>query len=205
MENLILCFIFLVFVCIYMMLYMPSVFSFKHPFWSYSSLIKTITFFQFFIIGNLAHRYWVKVEYLLNSKYFFPVVAVIATICTLECLKLHHFSYTIEHLVRLAAIYSLMFIVIMFFRFYKDSFSKTTWIGANLQKIGTRTLDIYLIHFILLPSLPCVGTFFADNKANFLIEIVASLAISIIVVIGCFIVSNILRISPIFKQYLFGR
>ena len=205
MENLILCFIFLVFVCIYMMLYMPSVFSFKHPFWGYFSFTQTMKFFQFFLIGNLTHRYWKKFEFLFDSKYFFPLVSVIATVCTLECLKLHHFLQSIEHLVRLAAIYSLMFIVIMFFRFYKDSFSKTTWIGANLQKIGTRTLDIYLIHFILLPSLPCVGTFFADNKANFLIEIVASLAISIIVIIGCFIVSNILRISPIFKRYLFGR
>ncbi len=203
--NIVIFFIFLVSVCTYMMLFMPSRFSFDSPFWGYSSLTQTMKYFQFFIIGNLAHRYWEKVERMFDTRFFFPVVTIIATVCTLECLKFHNFSQVAEHFVRLAAIYSLMIIVFMFFRFYKDSFSKRTWIGYNLQKIGTRTLDIYLIHFILLPSLPCVGAFFADNDANFLMEIVCSLIISIIVITGCFIVSKTLRINPIFKKYLFGR
>lgn len=188
-----------------MMLFMPSKFSFDSSFWGYSSLTQTMKYFQFFIIGELAHRYWKKVENMFDTQLFFPVVAIIATVCTLECLKFHDFSQGAEHFVRLAAIYSLMLITLQFFRFYKDSLSKRTLIGNILQKVGTRTLDIYLIHFILLPSLPCVGMFFINNDTNFLLEIVCSLIISIIVVIGCYIISNILRVSPIFKKYLFGR
>lgn len=201
--------VFIVFWCIavllYFMLFMPSKFNFNTPFWAYSSLTQTIKYLQFFIVGILARHYWGQIENIFDSKNFSLFIIIISVVCSLECLKFHNFSLPVEHVIRLVAIYSLVIIVLMFFRFYKDSFSRNTIIGQSLQYIGTRTLDIYLIHFILLPVLPSIGSFLSLYRPNFLLEIVLSLLVSLIVIGGCLIISNILRVSPILSKYLFGR
>lgn len=143
--------VFIIFWCIavllYFMLFMPSKFNFNTPFWDYSSLTQTIKYLQFFIVGILARHYWGQIENIFDSKNFSLFIIIISVVCSLECLKFHNFSLPVEHVIRLVAIYSLVIIVLMFFRFYKDSFSRNTIIGQSLQYIGTRTLDIYLIHF----------------------------------------------------------
>lgn len=192
-------------VLLYFMLFMPSKFNFNTPFWDYSSLTQTIKYLQFFIVGILARHYWGQIENIFDSKNFSLFIIIISVVCSLECLKFHNFSLPVEHVIRLVAIYSLVIIVLMFFRFYKDSFSRNTIIGQSLQYIGTRTLDIYLIHFILLPVLPSIGSFLSLYRPNFLLEIVLSLSVSLIVIGGCLIISNILRVSPILSKYLFGR
>lgn len=201
--------VFIIFWCIavllYFMLFMPSKFNFNTPFWDYSSLTQTIKYLQFFIVGILARHYWGQIENIFDSKNFSLFIIIISVVCSLECLKFHNFSLPVEHVIRLVAIYSLVIIVLMFFRFYKDSFSRNTIIGQSLQYIGTRTLDIYLIHFILLPVLPSIGSFLSLYRPNFLLEIVLSLLVSLIVIGGCLIISNILRVSPILSKYLFGR
>lgn len=201
--------VFIIFWCIavllYFMLFMPSKFNFNTPFWDYSSLTQTIKYLQFFIVGILARHYWGQIENIFDSKNFSLFIIIISVVCSLECLKFHNFSLPVEHVIRLVAIYSLVIIVLMFFRFYKDSFSRNTIIGQSLQYIGTRTLDIYLIHFILLPVLPSIGSFLSLYRPNFLLEIVLSLSVSLIVIGGCLIISNILRVSPILSKYLFGR
>ena len=93
----------------------------------------------------------------------------------------------------------------MYFRHYAEYFSKHTFIGRVLQYIGRRTLDIYLIHFLFLPNLPAVGIFFSANKYNFVIDTTLSVIIALLVIAFCIITSNLLRISPLFKKYLFGR
>lgn len=77
--------------------------------------------------------------------------------------------------------------------------------GSMLQYIGRRTLDIYLLHFFFLPNLPAVGLFFKANRHNFVMDTSLSVLIAILVIIFCIIASNILRISPFFRKYLFGR
>jgi hypothetical protein len=66
-------------------------------------------------------------------------------------------------------------------------------------------LDIYLIHFLFLPNLPAVGTFFTSNKHNFVIDSSLSILIGLLVIAFCIITSNLLRISPFFRKYLFGK
>ena len=101
--------------------------------------------------------------------------------------------------------YSTMVVVLMFFRHYEQSFTKATIIGRSLQYIGTRTLDVYLLHFILLPVMPFVGEWLNANRPNFVLSTVCSLTVSAVVVAFCLVVSNILRISPFYSEHLFGR
>ena len=101
--------------------------------------------------------------------------------------------------------FTLLTIVFMYFRHYSQYFTQMTVVGASLQYIGRRTLDIYLIHFLFMPNLPTIGTFFNQYRHNFAIDTTLSVLIALLVIGFCIITSNILRISPFFKKWLFGR
>ena len=196
----------LVSIIIYETAFMPKYF--KYPgsaFMRYSSLIEVVYYFQFFLFGNVVHRYWDKMERLFDSRWFFPVVTVIAFVCAADVLKWHTLRLMWVNLPRTVAMYALMLMVVMFFRYYKDSVSKETVMGRGLQYIGVRTLDIYLLHFILMPRLKMVGPWLDSMHPNFILEVVMTVSVALVVIVFCCLASNILRVSPFFKKYLFGR
>lgn len=191
----------------YLSLYMPQEFGkwYKTDFMMYSSFYETLKFMHFFVIGNIVHRYWNQVQQLFDKRWFFPVVAVLAFLCCADIFRWHTMKLEWTNMPKTLAMYTLMFIVLMTFRHYKDLFSKEKQLGKALQYIGTRTLDIYLLHFILLPKLPQVGKWLNDNHPNFVIDIVLAGSVALIVIAFCLLISNILRVSPILQEYLFGR
>lgn len=191
---------------VYETLYLPKCFTyFKDKFYMYSSLYQVMKFFHFFLMGNIVHRYWKQVQRLFDTKWFFPILLTTAFVCCADIFRWHTLRYGWTNLPRTLAMYTLMFTVIIFFRHYKQYFTKDTRLGNTLQYIGTRTLDIYLLHFFFLPKLPMVGTWLNEYRPNFCVDIVLSFSMAAIVIGFCLLTSNILRINPILKEYLFGR
>lgn len=91
-----------------------------------------------------------------------------------------------------------------FFRKFKDSFNRHTYIGRALQYIGRRTLDIYLLHFFFLPKdMESLGVALMGN-GNQTVELFVSLIIAMMVVGLCLLTSNIIRLSPQLAHWLFG-
>lgn len=88
-------------------------------------------------------------------------------------------------------------------RVYQGSFTSDTKIGASLQYIGKRTLDIYMLHYFLLPNLLLVSGFI-QTWNNVVLELFVSVVVSLLVICVCLLISNILRTSPILAEYLFG-
>jgi fucose 4-O-acetylase-like acetyltransferase len=78
-------------------------------------------------------------------------------------------------------------------------------VGASLQYIGRRTLDIYLLHFFFLPNIPTIGQFFDKYRHNFVLDTTLSVVIALLIIGFCIITSNILRVSPFLRKWLFGR
>jgi len=199
-------------VAVYATLYMPAWFSYAYStkgygnhFLNHTSLIKIMEYFQFFIFGNLVRRYWQGVQRLFDSKWFFPVLSLLAFICCAEFLKLHNLRGQWANLPRTLAMYSMLLVVIIAFRHYQEHFTKQKPVGRALQYIGVRTLDIYLLHFLFLPNLPMVSQWCKTYKGNFVMETVVSWLLALLVIAFCILASNILRISPFLKKYLFGR
>ncbi len=190
---------------VYESLYQPSITYHKDLFFKYSSLIKTMNFLPFFLFGNLVHRYWEQVQRVFDSSWFFPILMVLAFVCCADIFRWHAMKGVWINLPRTTAMFSLLTLTVMFFRYYQSWFTTDKVAGRGLQYIGVRTLDIYLLHFILLPKLPQLGAWFNANRPNFVLEIVASMSIALIVIAFCLLVSQLLRISPFFKLYLFGR
>ena len=192
--------------------YLPRQFSWalghKGPpnaFLNYSSLVEMFRYFPFFLYGAMVHRHWERAQRLMDSRWFFPVVVVLALLTTLEVIKWHYLRMEWASLPHTLAMFLLLTIVFMFFRHYSDFFSDKTALGRGLQFIGRRTLDIYLLHYFFLPKLPMVGEFFRVNRHNFILDTTAALAVALVVVAFCVITSQLLRVSPFLKKYLFGR
>ena len=186
--------------------YMPSWFSYpKSEMLKLTSFGQVIQYFHFFLAGNIARRYWPEVQRLFDTRWFLPVLIGVATVCLCEFVKWHtlHFQWT--NLPRTLCMYSLMTIVIIYFRQHADLFSKKTALGRGLQYIGVRTLDVYLIHFIFLPRLHFVGPWLKTLKNNFAIDITLSFVGAMLVIAISLIVSSIIRTSPVLKFYIFGR
>lgn len=170
-----------------------------------SSLVQVLLYFPFFLYGNIVHRYWDKAQRLMDSKWFFPLLILIVILATLDALKWRTLRMTWAIIPLTMARFGLLTIVFMYFRHYKQYFTKLSPIGASLQYIGRRTLDIYLIHFLFMPDLPSVGVFFKSYPHNFVLDIVLSVILGLLVIGFSIITSNILRISPFLKKWLFGR
>jgi fucose 4-O-acetylase-like acetyltransferase len=203
--------LFVVSLCLFETCYLPRYFSWAlgykgepNAFMNYTSLVEMIRYFPFFLFGTMVHRYWDRAQRLMDSSWFFPVVTVLAVVCTLEVIVWHNLRLAWASLPHTLAMFLLLSVVFMFFRYYHDFFEQTRF-GLSLQFIGRRTLDIYLLHYFFLPKLPMVGEFFRVNRHNFILDTTASLAIALLVVAFCVLASNILRVSPFLKKYLFGR
>ena len=203
--------LFVVSLCFFETCYLPRYFSWalghkgpQNEFLNYTSLVEMFRYFPFFLFGNLVHRYWDQAQRLMDAKWFFPVVTLLAVICTIEVLKWHNLRLAWASLPHTLAMFLLLSMVFMFFRYYHDFFEQSR-LGHALQFIGRRTLDIYLLHYFFLPKLPMVGEFFRVNRHNFILDTTASLAVALLVIAFCVIVSNWLRVSPFLKKDLFGR
>ena len=152
-----------------------------------SSISQLFLYFPFFLYGNIVHRYWNGAKKIMDSPWFFPMLIVVVVFAALDSLKWHTLRMTWAVLPLTLARFALLTIVFMYFRFYHQYFTKLTVMGRILQYIGRRTLDIYAY------------------RHNFVLDTSLSFFLALLVIGFSIITSNILRISPFFKKWLFGR
>ena len=96
-----------------------------------------------------------------------------------------------------------MWMVFTFFRL-SASWLQKIHLSKPLQYVGTRTLDIYLLHFFFLPRflMPYADQLKAyDSHA---LEFLVIMGVSLIVLALTLLASYIIRLSPFLGHYLFG-
>lgn len=205
-RNLVFAGIWFLSIAAYETAFLPQQFKYPtHEFWRYSSLIQVVIYFHFFMFGNIVRRYWDRIQRLLDSRWFFPLLSVICFLSCTEFLKWHTMRMAWANLPKTVAMYSSLIMVLMFFRHYSRCFTQQTRLGRSLQYVGTRTLDVYLLHYIFLPVMPSVGVWLNANRPNFLLSIACSVSVAVLIIGACLICSNLLRISPLYSEHLFGR
>lgn len=204
--------LFLVSLAFYESCYLPKYFTWAfgwrgrpNEFMNYSSLTLLFQYFPFFIYGNIVHRYWDQAQKLMDSRWFYPVIVVVVIFAAMDTLKWHTLRMAWAILPLTLARFILLTMVVMYFRHYQEYFTKFSVMGASLQYIGRRTLDIYLIHYLFLPDLPTIGAFFDKYRHNFVLDTLTTVVTALLVIAFCIITSNILRVSPFFRKWLFGR
>ena len=96
-----------------------------------------------------------------------------------------------------------MLMVFTFFRL-SASWLKRLHISKPLQYVGTRTLDIYLLHYFFLPRflMPYAPQIKAYDSQ--FVEFVVIMAVSLVVLMMSLGVSYVIRLNPFLAHYLFG-
>lgn len=168
-------------------------------------LNQVFMYLPFFLFGVIVRRYWQQAQRIMDSKWFYPIVIAVVVWATVDYLKLHVLRMAWANIPSSLAKFGLLIVVFMYFRHYKEHFAKFTVAGNFLQYIGRRTLDIYLLHFFFMPNVPAIGSFLSLNKGNFVLDIVLSVVAALVIIGFCVVTSNILRVSPLFRKYLFGK
>ncbi len=156
-------------------------------------------FFLFFVLGTLVKQHFDTVQRWLDGKWLLPV-------CIVFYFMVNAFSDVLPvKTVTMKGLLSLTGLVILFtfFRNKQALFSRETRLGRTMQYVGRRTLDIYLIHFFLLPRHLSDFTLFIDHPMP-VIEFFVSSVIAVIVIAGCLLISNIIRLSPWLAHWFFG-
>lgn len=160
-------------------------------------------YFSFFLIGTLMKKYFDFIQRVFDKR-----ITLLVCILVYFLLNIYHEYISINGLIgilnRFAKSFSGILIVFIFFRNKQFFFTKEKKIGRCLQYMGRRTLDIYLLHYFLLPfQLQYVTSIFKEFPMPIL-EFVFSLFVALIVIAFCLLISNVIRLSPTLAHWLFG-
>ena len=180
----------------------------KHAVFNWLCIYQLLLYFQFFIFGNLVSCYRDKVFKMIENPYIIGVIILSFFGLHFVNCRIHGVTDNIvvqglAKLITEAERYLGVITVLSLFRHYEYFFSSETKIGRGLQYIGQRTLDVYLLHYFLIPTLPALGLFFSQTN-NLVLEATTGFALSLLVIVFCLIISNIIRISPFLAYWLLG-
>ncbi len=155
----------------------------------------------FFWLGTFVRKHFDQFTQLTNNRYVTALLIALFTAINVWPAVLS--INGLEYIAYLIAGISGIIICFTFFRTHERHFSQETWYGRGLQLIGKRTLDIYLIHYFVLPYdfvQPEVWLQYHNNT----LFVPTALILALWVVIISLLISSILRVSPILAKFLFG-
>ena len=162
--------------------------------------VTTWRLFLFFYLGTCIRRYFDTFIRWTDK----PVVIVLITaVFAMLASTSHHDNLLFEMFRFYVGGITGMVMVFTFFRL-AASWLKRWHLSKPLQYVGTRTLDIYLIHFFFLPRFLIA---YASQLAAYdsrLIEFWVILAVSFVVLALTLVASYAIRLSPFLGHYLFG-
>ena len=187
----------------FVLFYVPSILE-KLPLsneWKNILSLEKWGYLLFFVIGTLFRKHFSLVQVVLDKKYFLAICIGVFFVSNLFYNELVATHINIFQL--LMALLGII-IVFSFFRSNQAWFTKSTFVGRSLQYVGRRTLDIYLLHYLLLPlNLKQYTTALSETPMPIL-ELPITIIIALTVVMFCLIISRILCLSPVLAYLLFG-
>ncbi len=160
-------------------------------------------FLQWFVLGLVAKRYFrVFRRILLDDRVkAILIIAYIIGLCGF------HDNIPSPVVAKIAGSVVVPYIgvltLVALFYSFSDYFNSNAMPARFLCFSGRRTLDIYMLHYFFLPSLPMLGVWIApDSMLLFQMLVGGVLAIAITAV--CLLLSNCLRTSTLLADWLFG-
>lgn len=164
--------------------------------------MKNWRFYIFFCIGVLMRKHHDTVIKMLDNKYMMGAFVILFFFMVFYAGKID-FSFWSPICMLIYGGVSIL-VIYAFFRKYQETFSRNNSFGYWAQYAGKRTMDIYMIHYFLLPfHLDVMGKWFADNP-NPAIEFFGTTSIACMVMALAMVIGNIIRLSPLLSYYLLG-
>ncbi len=156
------------------------------------------------MLGIFAHRFELFACKAIDNQYFkaLMIVSFFALVIFYGCR--HKYSLEWDFVMTSMRFTGLMTVLVTF-RSYAGWFDKRTPISNCLSFGGSRTLDIYCLHYFFIPNLAFMKGFLPTGTGNNVLAMLTiGLAISALVIALCLIISAILRSSPFLAAWLFG-
>ena len=157
-------------------------------------------YFLFFYIGAWVRRHFEAFVRWTDK----PLVILAITIVFAFVASMPHKDHLIYEMLRFyVGGISGMWMVFCFFRL-SALWLQRIHLSKPLQYVGTRTLDIYLLHYFFLPRflMPYAGLL--QNCNNSAIEFVVILSIALLVLSVTLLASYVIRLNHFLGHYLFG-
>lgn len=172
-------------------------------------------FFSYFVLGVFCHQYSHRFESLLSKDSFRTIILLLfaflflafrcdlfMSISFLSYLHIpvsffHFFNY--EFLIKYVGLFSVVTLVY----YYREVFEQESFWCRVLRMIGCYTLDIYMVHYFLLPDLPFLKEFFCRSHSP-LLEFAVTLVLSLLIVCISIFISKIIRSSLFLGRFLFA-
>ena len=161
----------------------------------------TWRYYLFFFIGTRVKRYFEEFIRLTGKS---VVIMIVVVGFAMFAWHPHSENTIVAYLIFAVGGVLGLTMVFTFFRLLARYFTKERLLGQNLQYVGTRTLDIYLLHYFLLPRFLMKYSESLQVYDSQWLEFLVAMVPSWIVVAVCLLVSYIIRLSPFLGHYLFG-
>ena len=157
-------------------------------------------YFLFFYIGAWVRRHFEAfIRWTDKPAVILVITAVFAFVASTP-----HKDHLIYEMLRLyVGGITGMIMVFCFFRL-SASWLQRIHLSKPLQYVGTRTLDIYMLHYFFLPRFMMNYADLLQAFDNSVIELVIILCVSLSVLGVTLLASCVIRLSPFLGHYLFG-
>lgn len=165
---------------------------------------KTCSFFIFFVFGLAMGSSREKYFRVVSQRH---VIAVLMAV-SLGILAYQHFHRHLPQPLGLALTFagSLALMNVVFAAFYtrRDYWHRDGRLSRTLQYVGRRTLDVYMLHWFLLPTIPALRNLMKPSGNNLAVELLVVGGVALLVTAVSIGISTLLRTSPFLAKYLFG-
>lgn len=169
---------------------------------------QVIHFFPFFAAGILCREHADGLDRLLRQDWFRTLVTVVFVA---GCFKFYAYGYRDPHSVPahllqgVAHRFSGLFTVLIFFHSRAAFFSGTSRLAVSMRFIGTRTLDIYMMHMFFMPHLAQMGWFASLGAPSMVVfKLGVTVPVALAIVGLCLLCSSVLRSSHFLSVWLWG-
>ena len=157
----------------------------------------------FFWLGTFVKKNFASFIRFTDNQYVIAICLCIFFVLAIHSKPIYLSNNELRLLSFLLSGISGIIIVFTFFRKNEAYISKKNNFGKVLQFIGRRTLDIYLIHFFVLPyHIHQIGTW--PTTSYKLLDLVMFLILAFWIIAISLLISSIIRLSPFLSHYLFG-
>ena len=159
-------------------------------------------YFVFFVLGMFVKH---NAETIYSDKGGAAVVIVFLMIYAANAIgdfQLNGLLYNINLLLKEISIVLLAYYV---FYTYRSKLSSQTRVGRCLSKIGTYTLEIYLIHYFVLPRNLNLLVDYSDLERNSLIAFLFLLVVTLGVVVFVYAVKVVLQCNVCIRRLMWNK
>ena len=167
-------------------------------------LWQTFTYLPFFVLGVILCVYRERYENRVSDNGLFNTALLALLVLSISFLNLAdtlNVKFPVGGVLSLIVGSSGSLLLLNLFVKYKSYFNEGL-VGRSLQTIGRRTLDVYLLHYFLLPDLT-YATKYVDTSST-VVGLAITCAISILIIIFSLCISNVIRLSPLLASVLLG-